>query len=139
VQALLIAPLAIPVVATAAFLPPPFTAKKAQQAKAAAAAPITMQPEEEEDEYEIEDSLRFSPRAAYLYLSDQARSTLANPKLVVGVSFDDAAAVPVLDCDVQLKSVSVLKVSVWCVLVSFRCISIGVCRHRSIDRSNDQT
>lgn len=63
--------------------------------------------------YEIEDTLSWSPRRAYEYLYDQVCSTVTNPKVVVGVSFDDDAAVPVLDCDVQLRNVSVLRVSVW--------------------------
>lgn len=82
----------------------------AQQQKAATAAA------EEMEEYEIEDTMSFSPRKACEYVYDQVRSTVANPKLVFGVTFDDAAAVPVLDCDVQLRSVSVLKISVWYVV-----------------------
>lgn len=68
----------------------------------------------EEETYEIEDTLSWSPRKACEYAYDQVLSTLTNPKLVVGVSFDDD--VPVLEADVQLRSVSVLKVSVWYVI-----------------------
>jgi hypothetical protein len=117
-------------ISTAAFFLSPFSVGTAGTSKAAATPlstprqqpPITTlqqrldeeeEEEEMEEEYEIEDSLSFSPRAACEYVYDQVRATVTNPKFVVGVSYDDAAAVPVLDCDVQLRSVSVLKVSVW--------------------------
>ena len=82
-------------------------------ASMAAAAVASDKQAEEEMEYEVEDTTTFSPRKACEYVYDQVRSTVASPKLVFGVTFDDGQSVPVLDCDVQLRSVTVLKVSVW--------------------------
>lgn len=105
---------------------------------AAAAAEAWDKQAEEEMEYEIEDTITFSPRKACEYVYDQVRSTVANPKLVFGVTFDDGQSVPVLDCDVQLRSVSVLKVSVWYVGGGCFMDAGGSARKRSIGRSNNK-
>lgn len=89
---------------------PPSTPLAIAAAEAAHPPPLTSALEEA---FEIEDTLSWSPRRACEYLYGQVYSTVTSPKVVVGVSFDDDAAVPVLDCDLQLRSVSVFKVSVW--------------------------
>lgn len=71
---------------------------------------------EEEEEDEVLDSFGFSFAKAYEYAHENVAATLRNPKLILGVAWNDSVSMPVLEGDVQLKAVSVLKVSVWYVL-----------------------
>lgn len=67
--------------------------------------------EEEDDGFE--DSFTFSPRKAYDYVVETVTTTVKNPKLKAGIAWNDDLSVPTGEIDLQLRNVSLVKISVW--------------------------